>query len=301
MRNTMLAVAACHLRHMVPCSREHRIAEHFQQGLALRDYQNALNLSRDSLGQNGANVMLFSANLLNMLAFALPPSEVMPCDKTNNADQGSAWVFGPGEDRLGWLALQAGMRPLLISTSAYINGAMDFFGLVYFRATEREKPGSVRVSLSLPDLMRNVPEIWVNVLDLDPGQSSTTGSCECSTHHDPTTVMRVPAAVLAGLRDVKPFNEHVFQALVFVSKVQREFRTLLHERDVRAFWLFGYWLGLMQRFEGAWWCQMRAKRDYDAILLWLEHLRLEDRPGTRGGMWKDMMAELRMAPYYNER
>jgi len=100
--NTTLAIAACHLRHVSPGVLESRIAEHFQQSLALQEFQKALNTPREELGQVGVDALMLSATLLNMVAFALPQSEAM-----NRIEPETSWVFSPRDDRLGWLALQA--------------------------------------------------------------------------------------------------------------------------------------------------------------------------------------------------
>jgi hypothetical protein len=107
-RNTILAITACHLRHMSPGILQHRIAEHLYQSLAIQDFQIALETSSKSLGQQGVNALLLAALLLNMIAFTLPHQ-----DKGVEEDPKSSWVFSFREDGLGWLALQAGLRPSL--------------------------------------------------------------------------------------------------------------------------------------------------------------------------------------------
>ena len=57
-RNTLLAITACHLRHMSPGILQHRIAEHFYQSHAIQDFQIALDIPSKSLGQQGVNALL---------------------------------------------------------------------------------------------------------------------------------------------------------------------------------------------------------------------------------------------------
>lgn len=74
LQSTLLAAAAAHLCHFVPgtASRDHRIAEHYQQSLALQAYQKALMTPLPSQGQAGVDALLLTAMITNMLAFILP-------------------------------------------------------------------------------------------------------------------------------------------------------------------------------------------------------------------------------------
>ena len=74
-RNTILAITACQLRHVSPGILPHRIAEHSQQSLALHSFQRILDTPREKLGQSGVDALLLSAVLLNIIAFSLPESE----------------------------------------------------------------------------------------------------------------------------------------------------------------------------------------------------------------------------------
>ena len=301
-RNTILAITACHLRHVSPGILQHRIAEHFQQSLALQDYQRALDTPRKELGQSGINALLLSAVLLNMLAFALPESGTA----SDELDPSTSWVFSPREDRLGWLALQAGLRPLLISMVAYLDKARSFLSSIFLGSEEESWP--------FPGVGRGlevVPEIWIKVFGLDGAGGSdceTAGSADAVDAPDnqnraagranPGDVFRSPVTALVQLRDLEPVRLNVFKNLYFLGKVQSEFRALLYDRDERALWLFGYWLGLMCRFKVVWWCDKRVRRDYKAIRMWLEQLHLTERPGIEGEMWTELMEEFQMAPVF---
>lgn len=284
-RNTILAITACHLRHVSPGILQHRIAEHFQQSLALQDYKRALETPTEKLGQSGVAALVLSALLLNMLAFALPESEA-----SNELDPSASWVFSPRKDRLGWLALQAGLRPLLRSMEAYIEETLSFLGSIFLGGDEKRRWASVRVAQGLYSL-EDVPETWRKIFELDSSGSGL--GCESAGGN-----FRAPVAILAQLRHVEPVRSNVFKNIQFLGKVHLEFRALLYDRDERALWLFGYWLGLLCRFGGVWWCEKRVKRDYKAIHMWLEQLGLTKRPGVEGEMWKDMMREFELASIF---
>jgi hypothetical protein len=281
--STILTITACHLRHISPGMVQHRIAEHFQQSAALKDLQTALNTPRKELGLAGVNALLFSAALLNLVAFALPSdadsddADLNPC---------SSWVFSPREDRLGWLALQAGLRPLLLSVAPYLEQSRGFLEQIFFGDSgEGWATGKVGCGLE------GVPELWIRFFDLENGSSN----CDCEKL-SPGEVFRAPVLILMVLRELEPVPVNAYKNLQFLGKIQQEFRTFLYDRDERALWLFGYWLGLMHRYNGLWWCDKRARRDYKAIRMWLEELHLTRRPGTEGEMWREMMKEFDLAP-----
>ncbi|KAI9849758.1 MAG: hypothetical protein M1838_006259 [Thelocarpon superellum] len=288
-RNTILAITACHLRHVSPGMVQHRIAEHFQQSLVLQDFQRALDTPLQKLGQSGVDALLLSAALLNILAFALPNAET--AGGGDELDTNASWVFSPREDRLGWLALQTGLKYLLKSTAAYLDKTLNFLGPIFLGA-ER---GSWAFGGTSPGL-EGVPERWIKIFELD----DAGGVCDCETAGS-ADVFRPPVTVLAMLRELEPVHANIFKNLQFLGKVQRDFRALLYDRDERALWLFGYWLGLMCRFEGMWWSDQRVRRDHKAIGIWLEQLHLPKRPGIEGDMWREMMKELESAPVFDRR
>lgn len=270
-RNSILAITASHLRHVSPGVVQHRIAEHFQQSLALQQYQRTLEKPCDELGQSGVNSLLLSAALLNLLAFALPTAEV------EDLDPSSSWVFSNSHDRLGWLAMQAGLRPLmrLRDVAPYFEDALALLGKIFLGSKNETWP-----LLHIHYDLDSVPELWRTAFRMD----------------DPTNdFFRPPLVIAAYLRTLDASYLSVFKGLQFFGKVSVEFRRLLYERDERAMWLFGYWLGIMCRFEGTWWCGQRVQRDYKAIRMWLEQLQLERHPGEDGKVWKEMMREYDLA------
>lgn len=274
-RNTMLALAACHLRHVSPAALPHRIAEHFQQSLALQQYQIALDTPREILGQSGVNSLLLSASLLNMLAFALPEAEAAG----GSHDLSTSWVFSRSDDRLGWLAMQAGLRPLMRSMTEYLEEALKFLGSVLLG----DEAGTQTFAGFHGDL-GCVPEPWIKVFISD-----TQGK------HSDSDIFQSLIILLAHTRNAGPCESIGFRNLTFLGKVYTEFRRLLFHRDARALWLFGCWLGLVCRSGAPWWCVQRAKRDYEAIKIWLNQLRLPERPGTEGDVWRQMMRDYELA------
>lgn len=280
-RNTLLAITACHLRHMSPRILQHRIAEHFYQSLAIQDFQIALETPSKSLGQQGVNALLLAALLLNMIAFTLPHQ-----DNGVEDDPKSSWVFSFREDRLGWLALQAGLRPLSISLSAYTENTVAFLDPIMFghgKAGWRE----IRKFQSLSI----VPESWIRAFKL----KNDSFSCE-SSNADQNNIFGPATIALAYLRSIHPPQSMILFNWVFLLKIHGDLKSLLYNRDERALWLLGYWLGLMCRYEGIWWCERRVRRDYEAVRMRLHEMHLGERAGLDGLYWKDMMQELEHAP-----
>ncbi|RDW63775.1 hypothetical protein BP6252_11320 [Coleophoma cylindrospora] len=270
--NVILAISACHLRHISLGNTQHRIAEHSYLSVTLQQYQQILDVPRATLDESGVESLLISAMLLNILTFPLLDSRV-------GYDQSTSWVFGPAEDLRGWLALQAGMKPLLISASAQALKTRSTLRQTMFGCDERNWP--------MPNLDLNLavlPDRWIQAFNLD----------------DPCSVetFGLPVAILQELQYIKPLRLNVFRNLLFIWKMPTRFRTLLHEKDERAVWLFGYWLGLLCRYEGAWWCDKRVRTEYLAISTFLDQHCLPERPGSEGGMWLDMMNELKLVPVF---
>lgn len=276
-RNVVLTLTASHLRHQVPGYRQHRIAELFQKSLALEDYKKRLELPRAVLGQDGVNSLLISATILNLLTFALPEPDVFASNEDPYPE--SSWLFSPRKDRLSWLALQAGLRPLMLSLAEYLTDGLKFMTLV-FTGESTDLWRFTRLVQSLD----GVPEHWIDFFELEVLSSG----CECTGMSD---AYRAPATILATTRHVEINRFNIFRSLQFLGKLQGDFRTLIYRRDERALWLLGYWLGDVSRY-GLWWCERRARRDYRAICLWLHKLRLPRRPGREGELWGIMMEEL---------
>jgi len=272
----MFVLAACHLRHVSPGVLQHRIAEHFHQSVVLKELQRLLDTPREQLGQSSVDALILSATLLNMAAFALPNAE-----NTLWTEPKTSWVFSRREERLGWLSLQVGLRPLLLSMAAFLENTLRFLGPVFFGGHFS------RVSHDL----QNVPQSWIEFFEL---YNSGSG---CDTM-DASDVFRAPVSMLVQLRDLEPIPINLYKNLQFLGKVQQDFRALLLGRDEKALWLFGYWLGIMCRYEDVWWCAKRSRRDYTATCMWLQQCHVTSRPGIEGEMWMEMMKELEAAPLW---
>ncbi|KFA64311.1 hypothetical protein S40285_02950 [Stachybotrys chlorohalonatus IBT 40285] len=275
--NVLLALAACHLRQREPGVVQHRIAEHFQQSVALRDLQRALDTPREALGQDGINSMLLSAILLSQITFALTASETLD---DQNLDPGTSWVFSEQEDRLGWLSLQIGLNPLVLSVAPYGDETMSFLASIF------SDPGQNWWDLQANDDIREMPFTWARILRIN-GELDLT--------------LRSQASALLELRDAEPSNANVFIIRRFLRDLPPDLRHLLYVRDERAMWMFGYWLGLVSRFNGVWWTRQRARRDHRAICIWLAQQNLSARPGAEGQLWTEMLRELEQAPTYTPR
>jgi transcription factor-like protein len=280
-QHTILALSACHLRHLSPSVIQHRIAEYFQLSLALQYYQNALYTPKNKLGQFGVDSLLLSAVMLNMMAFALPQAESDP-----EPDPNTSWVFSSGEDRLGWLALQTGLRPLMLSMMDYFLHSMDLLGYIFLGGDKDSWATTIKYSRCLEE----IPNDWIQMFNL----VENSGGCDSMSEND---VFRPPVSILAKLRHVTPVRSNTFVCLQFLSKVHPEFRRLLYHRDERALWIFGYWLGLMCRFKDTWWCEKRVKRDYIAISMCLKQRNLPERGGDEGKRWEVMMKEFEVVRF----
>jgi hypothetical protein len=222
--------------------------------------------------------MLLSAVLLNILAFVLPPSD---CPGEHD-DPSTSWIFNPNEGSLSWLAMQAGIRPLMLSMAGYLSNANAFLGLMLVgddQWTMRMSVSSYRVDI--------IPKVWLKAFELD------ADDCSSLSYNFRTLLL-----VLAQLRCIPPSQVNIFRNLQFPGRLYAEFRSLLYDRDERVLWLLGYWLGLMRRCEKMWWYEQRVNRDYEAIRIWLYSLNLLQRPDTKGKVWREMMEDYELAPVW---
>lgn len=273
-----LAIAASNLRHChqqrhLTITREFRemvascrVAECFQQSLALRNFQYALALPLD---QQGSDALLITSMMLNMLTFSMVES---------SDDECSSWVFSRDPDRLNWFSVNMGLKTLLLRTEEYRDGSI-LQGV--FRASDDEN-GTFHGDKER--LLDNVPEHWRKMCGLS--------SEECTVDD----VFYEPIRILAVVRDMPISHEAIWLYLNFFGKLDFEFRDLLVDQDERAMWVFGYWLGLLCRFERVWWIRARSANDYRAICAWLDQRRVRRRVGEDGLMWTALMDDLERAP-----
>ncbi|CAH0054030.1 unnamed protein product [Clonostachys solani] len=273
----MLALTATHIRQQVPAHRPHRIAELFHRSLALEKYREQLQALKHVPDQNGVNSLFISATFLNLLTFAHHESEGLPTQKTKDPE--SSWLFSPREDRLNWLVLQTGLRPLMLSMNEYFTEGVKFASMVFTgKYTDRW------TFAHLIESLEGVPDHWVEFF----GLVSSNRGCECSGLGD---AYRAPATILATVGHLELSRYNLFRNLLFLGKLQGDFHSLVYQRDERALWLFGYWLAIMLRY-GLWWCESRAKQDLEAIWKWLHMRRLVHKQGREGELWTIMLEEL---------
>jgi hypothetical protein len=280
-RNIILAIGACHLRHMTSENLQHRIAEYFQQFLAIQDYRKALITPLAELGQSGVNVLLLGATLLNILAFPLSGTE---SGSSPRLEHENSWMLNTRDDRKGWIGLQAGIRPVLRSAQSYFSGAISFLTPLFLGPNASQQP-------AINHGLDGVPISWRKFFDLErlDGQVLAAGT-GCRTN-----VFRELVCVTAYLRTIEPISANIFQYFTFFAKANPRFSAMLYEMDEKALWLYGYWFGLICRFESMWWCRERARRDYEAIRSWFRQLHVTERPGLQGITWSEMMIEFEMA------
>ncbi|KAF2670422.1 hypothetical protein BT63DRAFT_424367 [Microthyrium microscopicum] len=279
LQQSLLAVAACHLRQMAPTVRQHQIDEKLHLDLALQSYQSILYTPKEKLCQSDVDCVMLCTTLFNVIAFTLSQSED---EDLRDLDPENSWVFSPRKDRLSWMALQAGIHPLLRYLSPFMSKTMEAISPLFL------SPGEL--FMGVPLWLYEPPKTWIGAFGIDSSDSTT----QLNSTSD---LYRAPVSVIAWLRTLPPVGGSLFQHLSFLGKIQPRFRYLLYDRDERALWLFGYWLGLMSRFATFWWCHKHAKRDHKAIGMWLGRLQLTERVGTEGETWKELMSDYNMAPH----
>ena len=326
LRGTILAAAASHLSHKAPGLKEYHIAKHYQQAIALKAYQAALNTPFKSHGQLGVDVLLVTAILMNMLSFIMPmeagdsfmvwdghrPGPPPPCADPD-PDPRRSWVFSTHENRLGWLAIQMGLTPLLIATAPWRERSR--LGLLFANSDDERRT----LSGSWQCLSR-VPPAWLKLFGLNPksrthpgfrgsgvvtpapvtpsGSPSTSttesssDSATTETISEADRIFRAPLRVVAELRLMEANDRNLVQYFQFLGQLDNDFRLKLLERDEKALWLFGVWMGLLCRFPNVWWMRRRTRCDFRAIRLWLHLVGVGQRPGEEGQMWRTLLQDL---------
>ncbi|KAK4148983.1 sterol uptake control protein 2 [Chaetomidium leptoderma] len=265
---TILAVTACHQRVVAPDGRQHRVAECALEAVALRDFQPAL---AAPLTQSRSDALLLTSMLLNNLAFASVADEGkgypwVSSPPSNAAESGSSSSSG-----LGWLALGMGLRPLLTATRGF-HGAESALTPI-FAASDDENQTFSRSHEEL----EGAPAHWARLVS-----GASAG--------DKDWCLRSPLGTLATIRALPPVPENSLMYARFVGTLEAEFMRLLCDRDERAMWMLGYWLGAMGRL-GAWWTSLRVRRDGLAIRSFLLAKGVCGRAGEEGEMWRGLMRD----------
>jgi hypothetical protein len=259
--STMLAVSACHLRHYTLDPAPHHIAELGQESAAITALKSALALP---LHKDRADALLFTAVMLNAVTFAF----------VENHSLSTSWVFSNGSDRLGWLDLQLQFKKLEEATSQFRESSLL---QPILDATDHQDPQLDHAEdLSL----EGVPTAWRMLI----GDKDTQNY----------RLYRRPVQILAELRLLEPDCNSSFAYFGLVGKLEEGFRNLLFDKDPRALWIFGYWLGLLGRLN-IWWCKRRVERDWAAVLCFLQEKELDQRPDDKGRMWQALITDLSVA------
>ena len=180
-RNALLALAACHLRCSTADVPEHRIAEHFQQAVTLKEFQGILGMRQEELGQESANAMMMCALLLNVHAFVLPGSDrtdrisnrsarsrnsssdtastIITTRSNSSTETTSTWDFD-------WLGLQAGLRPLFVYMAPYVSESIAFMEGIFLTPSDSGamEAGASRhptwAAAALAQGYRRMPKLW---------------------------------------------------------------------------------------------------------------------------------------------
>ncbi|KAF4585856.1 C6 transcription factor [Ophiocordyceps camponoti-floridani] len=243
--NVVLAIAASHMRHHCVSNQPSRVAERFWMSQACANFRTAL---AQPLNSQTADAIIMTSLIFSVLCFSTVEDD----------DSANSWIFSSEPDRLAWLSLQLGFRPLLVATVAFRSRS----GLLHVF----DPPQSVEIGFLRDDALplSIIPHHWRVLLGLDDRDP------DGHVFHD-------PARMAAHLRHVEPVHQAILHYSEFVDTLDMElrFRDMLEKEDERAVWLFGYWLGLMNRFS-FWWLRMRVRMEWNAIRIWL------DRRGPSG-------------------
>ena len=246
---SVLAVSACHLSNHAPNPVAHRMAESSLTLAACTLFRSAVSQTPTTKAESDA--LLLTAMMLNTLAFAA-------------VDDASAvhesWVFSADGDRLSWLSIQLGLRPLLMATSAFRSGSL--------------LQPVFAASAFIEDESDSIESGW----------------------EDTSSLLAQPMSVLRMISRLPPSEENLFRYVQFIGTLEPEFLQLLYSCDEQALWMFGVWLGLIDRLPRVWWFRKRVSRDRAAIWRFLHKKGVCEREGDQGMMWRLRMDEYNDIP-----
>jgi len=256
---TMLAVSASHLRHHTADPAPHHIVELGLVAASISTLKSALALPLD---KERADALLCTAVILNAVTFA---------DVTDRSPAAS-WVFSRSPDRLCWLDMLLRFKKLEQAT-------------FQFRASSVLQPildaANAPAAQDREAGLDGLPEAWRWLIG-DPAGPRFDLFCQ------PVRIL----SELSGQTKITCFTALAYFGLV--NKFTEGFRDLLFEREPRAMWVFGYWLGMLGRLN-IWWCARRVERDRAAVRIFLTDLAVGRRPGKEGRMWRVLMEDLASA------
>lgn len=264
--DSIFALSASHLRFKSASNASHRVAEHFQQALAIKNFQGAL---ASPLDQQTADALLLTAMFLNLLSFSAVEDE----------DIGNSWVYSSHPDRLGWLSLSLGMKPLIYATETFRENTI----LNWMFDSSDDEAKSFHGSWELMHL-HDVPPHWLDLVGL-------------TRDSQPDAKFFHPIRILSETNKLEPSPKNFFLYVNMIGSLDVDFRSDLERRHETAMWLMGYWLGLLLRYD-FWWLRKRVRRDFRAVCRKLMENGVKDRPGAEGAMWRKLMDDLEKAPYW---
>ncbi|KEY68864.1 hypothetical protein S7711_10767 [Stachybotrys chartarum IBT 7711] len=311
-RNAILALAACHLGYSSANPVQHRIAEYYLGGLAITGCRELVSKSPRELGEKGVRSLLAATIFISLLGYHSPKPEVEPrhtkaaaTDHDIDASCGAAsqnsfdtasysWAFSPQGDRPDWITLQSANRFSVYKVSL-VNSRVDVHSSMGFLAGillgDETKPWA---ETALTRDFFDAPAHWLRLYELSEIQPPFRPEAVLTA--GPREAYGVCVSILLFLRRVEPVRRNVSQVLQFIIKMPPAMRQRMKDGDVRAFALFGVWLGLMCRFKGLWWCEGKVQRNYQTVLAWLVSLKLTELPGQEGLDWAAMLDDIQNAP-----
>lgn len=264
--DTMLAVSASHLRFSTVSNSSHRVAEHFQQALALQSFQAAI---EQPLDQQTADALMLTAMFLNLLSFSIVEDD----------DTSQSWVFNDHPDRLRWLSLSLGIKPLVFATDPFRQNSI--LGWIHEASDDEHRTFHGPEDLHS---LRKVPSHWLDLAGL------TMASPPEQMYYD-------PIRTLEEIDAIEPRHDNLFLYVNLIGSLDFDFRADLIAGDETAMWVMGMWLGFMCRYD-FWWLRHRVRRDYRAICQWFDQRRVRERPGREGQMWGLLIDDLEAAPLW---
>lgn len=235
-----LAVAASHSRHQVIQKERYKIAECQQQLQTIPGFNEAM---KQSLNQELADALVLTSVFLGMLTFSCVDVA---------ADVRDSWLFSNDPQALGWFSLNLGLKVLIERTASYqTNSILDWM------YTGSDNDAGTFYGNHSTAVNSNIPQHWREFLRL----------------HSPEAmeVFGEPARFLAEIKELQPTPQFAPMYANFVGALDVEFRfrSLLLQRDERAIWLLGYWMGLLCRLD-CWWMRGRAQLEWQATCMWME-------------------------------
>jgi hypothetical protein len=260
----ILAVSACHLGHFALDASAHRVAEYALASTAVRLFRSALLQPPGS--RSGWDALLLTSMMLNTLSFAAVE---------DGSDVSASWVFSDDENRLSWLEIQLGLKPLLLLSRGFRDGSIltPVFCASSLDGSECSSENDANGGTNAESSREGLAELVVGEEGAGGAQNLSDG-----------------VKVLATAERFPPSKENFFRYVQFIGELDSEFVGRLCCRDEWALWIFGYWLGLVGRIPGMWWACKRVRRDRAAIWDYLvDNAGVCGRGGREGALWRRRM------------